>query len=68
MIPGSWLLFSHPMLLGIGYWFHCSVDASSDRVLDIGFFWFHSLFHTLCHEALRRPKFPLLDKGASAQR
>ena len=28
LVPGSWLSLSHPMLLGIGYRFHSSVDAS----------------------------------------
>ena len=40
LVSGSWLLFSHPMLLGIGYRFHSSVDASCHRVLGIGFFGF----------------------------
>lgn len=28
LILPSWLLFSHPMPLGIGYWYHGYVDAS----------------------------------------
>lgn len=44
LVPGSWLLFSHPMLLGIGYWFHSSIDASCHRVLGIVFFGFMASF------------------------
>ena len=39
LVLGSWL-FSHPMLLGIGYRFHSSVDASCHMVLGIGCFGF----------------------------
>jgi len=32
------LLFSHSMLLGIGYRFHGFVDVPSDRVSGVGYF------------------------------
>jgi len=40
----SGLLFSHPMPLRIGYWFHSFVDAFYHRVLSIGYLvpWFLS--------------------------